>query len=134
MNEKIRTGLLPLVARLLVVSEFVIAVLGKLTGWSDQAAYMTSHGMRLVQPLLALALAIELLGSICLILGFQARRAAAVMFLYLGIVSFRLHDFWNKSGMAAGANQTEFFKNLGIMGGLLMIALYGSGRWALDRD
>jgi putative oxidoreductase len=132
-TDIVRFGLLPFVARLLIVSEFLIAVNGKISGWSGQAAYMTAHGMHFVQPLLAAALAIELLGSICLITGFQARIAAAVMWLYLGIVSLRLHDFWNQSGMAAGGNQTQFFKNLGMMGGLLMITAYGPGWWALGR-
>jgi len=128
-----RFGLLPLVARWLVTAEFVIAVLGKTTDWSGQAAYMASRGMHFITPLLAAALAIELLGSICVITGFAAQAAAAVLFVYLGIVSMRLHDFWNMTGGAAGANQTEFFKNLGMMGGLLMIAVYGPGRWALAR-
>jgi putative oxidoreductase len=92
---------------------------------------MASHGMRFVGPLLGAALAIELLGSVCLITGWQARRAAAVMFVYLGIVSVTLHDFWNRTGNAAGTNQTEFFKNLGIMGGLLMVAVYGPGLGAV---
>jgi uncharacterized membrane protein YphA (DoxX/SURF4 family) len=35
------------------------------------------------------------------------------------------------SGMAAAGTETQFFKNLGMMGGLLMIAIYGPGRWAL---
>ena len=131
MNDTIRVGLLPLVARLLLVSEFLIAVNGKISGWDGQAAYMASHGMHFVAPLLGAALAIELLGSICLITGFQARRAAAVMAVYLAIVSLRLHDFWRMTGMSAGANQTEFFKNLGMIGGLVMIAAYGPGRWVL---
>jgi putative oxidoreductase len=126
-------GPLPFVARLLIVSEFLIAANGKISGWDGQAAYMTAHGMRLVPFLLAAALLIELVGSICLITGFQARAAAAVMCVYLGIVSVRLHDFWNQSGAAAGANETQFFKNLGMMGGLLMIAAYGPGLWAIRR-
>lgn len=133
MNDTVKTGLLPLVARLLLVSEFLIAVNGKIFGWDGQAAYMASHGMHFVAPLLGAALAIELLGSICLITGFQAQRAAAVMAIYLAIVSVQLHNFWHMTGMAAGANQTEFFKNLGMIGGLVMIAAYGPGRWALHR-
>lgn len=133
MNDNVRLGVVPLVARLLLVSEFLIAVNGKITGWDGQAAYMASHGMHFVAPLLAVALVIELVGSICVITGFGARTAAAVMFLYLGIVSVRLHDFWNRSGMSADANQTEFFKNLSIMGGLLLLAAYGPGRISLSR-
>ena len=131
--ETVRFGLLPFVSRLLIVSEFLIAVNGKISGWTGQAAYMAGHGMHFIPFLLAAALAIESLGSLSLITGFQARAAAGVMFVYLGAVSVRLHDFWNQSGMAAGTNETQFFKNLGMMGGLLMIATYGPGTWALGR-
>jgi putative oxidoreductase len=126
-------GFLPLLARLFLCAEFLIAANGKAFDWSGQAAYMASQGMTLVAPLLGAALVIELAGALCLITGVAARPAAAVLCVYLGIVSVRLHGFWRMTGMAAGANETHFFKNLGMMGGLLMIAVYGPGRWALRR-
>ena len=49
------------------------------------------------------------------------------------MVSVLLHNFWALSGMNAGGAQTQFLKNVGIMGGLLMIAAYGAGKWSLDR-
>jgi putative oxidoreductase len=130
-REPIRFGLLPLVARLLVTSEFLVAVRGKTFDWSGQAAYMQSKGMTMIVPLLAMALVIEAVGSLCLITGYRARSAAAVMFVYLGIVSVRLHAFWNQTGNAAGMNETQFFKNLGMMGCLLMISVYGPGLWTI---
>ena len=132
MSPAIRYGLLPLVARVLVILEFLVALNGKIFGWSGQAAYMAGKGMTFITPLLAAALAIEAIGSLLLIIGFRARAAAAVMFLYLGIVSVRLHAFWAQSGNPAAMNQTQFFKNLGMMGGLLMIAVYGTGTWSID--
>lgn len=126
-------GLLPLFARWAITAEFIVAALGKLLGWSGQAAYMASQGMTMIPPLLGAALAIEVLGSLCLITGFKPRPAAAIMFVYLGIVTVRLHGFWHMSGMAAGANETHFFKNAGMMGGLLMIGVYGPGTWTLGR-
>ena len=131
-NTRVRFGLLPLVARLLVTPEFLVAVRGKTFDWSGQAVYMQSKGMTMIVPLLALALAIEAVGSLCLIIGYRARIAAAVMFVYLGIVSFRLHAFWNQTGMSADATQATFFRNLGMMGCLLMISVYGPGLWSLD--
>jgi len=125
------TGLAPFVARLLLVAEFAIAANGKIQGWNGQGAYMAAHGMRFIGPLLAAALAIEVVGSLCLVTGAWSRQAAAVMFVYLAIVSLCLHDFWRMSGMAAATNQTQFFKNLGMMGGLLMVAAYGPGRWVI---
>lgn len=130
--DRLRFGLLPLVARILMSLEFLIAVNGKMFGWSGQAAYMAAKGMSFIAPLLAAALVIEAVGSLCLILGLFTRPVAAVMFVYLGIVSVRLHNFWALSGNAAGMNQTEFFKNMGMMGGLLMFAAYGAGLWSID--
>jgi putative oxidoreductase len=131
-REKLMFGLLPLVARILVMVEFAIAANGKITGWSGQAAYMAASGMTFITPLLAAALAIEVLGSLCLLTGYRAREAAAIMFVYLGIVSVELHAFWRIADpMRAGGAQTQFFKNVGMMGGLLMIAVYGPGLWAL---
>ena len=130
--SRVRFGLLPLAARLLVMAEFLVALNGKITDWSGQAAYMTAKGMTFVPPLLAAALVIEAAGSLCVIAGWRTRTAATVLFVYLGIVTVRLHDFWHQSGNAAGMNQTQFFKNLGMMGGLLLLVVYGAGAWSLD--
>jgi putative oxidoreductase len=131
-SASIRLGLIPLVARLLMTAEFLIAAYSKAFGWSDQAAYMSAKGMSNIAVLLAIALVIEAVGSLCLIAGFMTRPAAAIMFVYLGIVSVRMHAFWTMSSNAAAMNQTEFFKNLGMMSGLLMFAVYGAGMWAHD--
>lgn len=131
VRQALRFGLLPLVARLLLILEFLVALNGKISGWAGQKAYMAAHGMPFIPGLLGAALAIELVGTICVVTGFGARAAAATMFVYLGIVSVELHDFWNRSGSASGMLMTEFFKNMGIMGGLLLLAAYGPGDWAL---
>lgn len=135
--QRISTGVMPLLARIAISLIFIQAVLGKIFGWSGQAAYMSAHGMPAVQPLLAAALVIELVGVICLLVGYQASLAAFVMSLYLIIVSVMLHNFWShpvgRSEMAQMMAQTEFMKNMGIVGGLLMIAAYGPGRFSLQR-
>ena len=133
-TDALYTGLLPFLARLLICAIFVQGALGKITGWSGQAEYMASHGMRFIQPLLAAALVVEVLGVLALLTGYQARLMASLMFIYLAIVSVMLHNFWALSGMSAGANQTAFMKNLGIMGGLLLISAFGPGKWALGRQ
>lgn len=127
-------ALFPLLARLFISAIFVQGALGKITGWSGQASYMQSHQLpaRLIPAMLAVALLIEAAGVLCLVVGWQARVAAFVMFLYLGVVSVLLHNFWAFQGMTAGGMQTQFLKNVGIMGGLLMIAACGAGKWSLD--
>jgi putative oxidoreductase len=121
----------PFAARILICAIFVQGALGKILGWSGQAAYMQSHGLRLITPLLATALLIEAGGVLCLLTGFAARCAALVMFVYLVLVSVLLHNFWAAPPASAGILQTQFLKNMGIAGGLLLLAANGPGRWAL---
>src|SRR5579864_1724659 len=120
LQQRISSGVLPLLARIAISLIFIQAVMGKVFGWSGQAAYMAQHGISPVAPLLGIALAIELIGVVCLLIGYQARLAALVMALYLCIISVLLHNFWShpagQSEMASMIAQTEFMKNMGIMG------------------
>lgn len=130
-------GLFPLLARIFICAIFVQGAFGKMLGWQGQAQYMASRGMSqaTIPALLGIALVIEAVGVLCLLAGWQARIAAFIMFLYLGAVSVLLHNFWTvQNEMARGGMQTQFLKNVGIMGGLLMIAAYGAGRWSIDRE
>jgi putative oxidoreductase len=125
-------GALPLAARILISAIFIQAALGKIMGWSSQAAYMASHNLPFITPLLAIALVIEVVGVVCLITGYRTRAAAFIMFLYLIALSVLLHNFWAYSDPeVAGMLQTHFMKNMGIAGGLLMLTAYGPGLWAL---
>jgi putative oxidoreductase len=134
-NPIFNDAVFPLIARLLISAIFVQGALGKILGWSGQASYMQSHqlSVKLIPAMLAIALVIEAVGVLCLISGWQARASALVMFLYLGLVSLLLHNFWAAQGLAAGGMQTQFLKNLGIMGGLLMVAAFGPGKWSVSR-
>jgi putative oxidoreductase len=126
-------GLLPLLARIFLACIFVQGAFGKITGWQGQAEYMARHGLHFVPLLLGLALIIEGLGTLCLVTGVQARVAALLMCVYLLAVSVLLHDFWSAPAASAGVQQTHFFKNLAICGGLLLVAAFGPGEWALQR-
>jgi putative oxidoreductase len=130
----IAEGAFPLIARLLICGIFVQGALGKMMGWQGQAQYMASRGMQqaTIPALLGIALVIEAVGVLCLLVGWQARVAAFIMFLYLGAVTVMLHNFWTLQGMQAAGMQTQFMKNVAIMGGLLMIAAFGAGRWSVD--
>ena len=79
---------------------------------------------------------IELGGALCLISGFQARIAGLVMAIYLTAVTLVFHSYWIVTNeMARATTFMHFQKNLGIIGGLLMIAALGPGSLALgNRD
>ena len=125
--------LVSFIGRLLIVYIFATSGIAKVFDWSGNVQYMSTRHLPLIPVLLAIAMLIEIVGSICLITGLYARAAAFVMFLYLTAVTVVFHNYWAFSGMLAGAQETHFRKNLAIMGGLLMIAAQGPGKWALGR-
>jgi uncharacterized membrane protein YphA (DoxX/SURF4 family) len=111
-----------LLARWLITIIFLTSAYSKLFSWSANMEYMHSKHMAAPALLLAAALVVEAAGSFCLITGIGARIAATMMFLYMIPVTFLLHEFMS----------VNFQKNLGVMGGLLMIAAFGPGRIALQ--
>jgi putative oxidoreductase len=115
-------GAISLLARWLVSIIFLTSAYSKLFGWSANVEYMHSKHMPATTLLLASALLVEAVGSFCLITGLGARIAATVMFFYMIPVTFLLHEFMS----------VNFQKNLGLMGGLLMITAFGPGKIALE--
>ena len=114
-------GAISLLARWLISIIFATSAYSKIFSWSANVEYIHSKHMPAAAALLAAALVIEAAGSFCLNTGFAARIAATVMFFYMIPVTFLLHEFMS----------VNFQKNLGVMGGLLLIAAFGPGRIAL---
>ena len=124
---------IPLLGRLMITYIFATSGIGKIFSWSDNVAYMSTRHLPLIPLLLAAALVIEVVGSVCLATGYQARIAAFVMFGYTTAVTLLFHNYWAANEAMAGMQETHFRKNLAIMGGLLMLAYSGPGKWALGR-
>ena len=75
---------------------------------------------------------IQLLGGLAILIGFRTRWVAYAFAVYLVLVVFFAHNFWDMSGAARGGNMAHFYKNLAIMGGFLLLALQGPGRYSVD--
>lgn len=75
---------------------------------------------------------IQLVGGLAILVGFRTRWVAYAFVVYLILVVFFAHNFWDMQGAARGGNMAHFYKNLAIMGGFLLLALQGPGRYAVD--
>ena len=126
-------GLGPFAGRLMIVYIFITSGIAKAADWSGNVAYMQTRHLPGIPVLLGIAMVIELAGSLCLILGFWTRGAAFIMFLYTTALTILFHNYWAFSGMLRGSQETHFRKNLAIMGGLLILACFGAGKFAVDR-
>jgi putative oxidoreductase len=129
-------GFLALLGRVCLSVIFVTSAWSKMSGWSGNVAYIATRHIEnpwLVNVMIGGALVVELVGALCLLTGYRAAQAALVMAVYLAAVTVIFHNFWAFTGMVRGANFMHFQKNLGILGGLLMVAALGPGRLALGK-
>jgi putative oxidoreductase len=111
--------------RVLISLIFIQAGWSKISGYAGTQAYMESAGVPGI--MLPLVIAVELLGGIAVLLGWQARIAAFLLagFTLLSALLFHL-DFGDQS------QAIQFMKNLAIAGGFLLIVAHGAGAWSLD--
>jgi putative oxidoreductase len=122
-----------LVGRVLLALMFVWAGYGKITGYDGTAGFMASMGVPMVGVLLPLTILVELGGGLALIVGWKARWAALLLAAFTVIASVVFHNFWTMTGDAAMTNMLFFYKNVAVIGGLLMVWAFGPGRVSVDR-
>lgn len=122
-----------LIARILLMVLFILSGWGKLTGFEGTVGYMTSLGAPAPTLAAAVAVVMEFVVGILLILGFYTRPLAFLFALFVLGTALLGHPFWNMVDPERSANMTQFLKNFGIMGGLLLLAVSGPGRFSLDR-
>jgi putative oxidoreductase len=128
-----RKDVAALVGRVLLALMFVWAGYGKITGYEGTAGFMASMGMPMVGVMLPLTILVELGGGIALIVGWKARWAAMVLAAFTLLASVVFHNFWTMAGDAAMTNMLFFYKNVAVIGGLLMVWAFGPGRVSVDR-
>jgi putative oxidoreductase len=80
-----------------------------------------------------LVAAIDLFGGLLILVGYQTRWAAVVLIAFIVLTFIFAHNFWTMEGAARAANQAHFYKNLGLIGGLLLLIAAGPGRYSLDQ-
>jgi putative oxidoreductase len=123
---------LTLASRLLFAALFLPAGIGKLTGFAGAAGYISSAGLPLPALGAALALAVEILGSLALLAGFGTRLSALILAAFTLVASVFFHAYWAVPADQAYVAQLLFFKNMAVVGGLLALAANGAGAWSLD--
>ncbi len=123
---------LSLAGRLLIAALFLPAGISKITGFAGTVGYIGSVGLPLPAVGAALAIAVEVLGGLALIVGYQTRLAALVLALFTFVASFFFHAYWSVPAEQAFMQQLLFFKNIAVAGGLLVLASHGAGAWSVD--
>jgi putative oxidoreductase len=121
-----------LTGRLLIAALFLPAGIGKATGFAGTVGYIASVGLPAPAAAATLALLLEIVGGLALVLGYRTRLFALAFAAFTLVASFFFHAFWAVPADQQLMQQLLFFKNIAVVGGLLMLSLQGAGRWSLD--
>ncbi|SEM52175.1 putative oxidoreductase [Pseudoxanthomonas sp. GM95] len=114
-----------LAGRVLLVVLFLVSGFGKLAAYSATAGYMASAGVPPV--MLPLVIALEIGGSIAIILGWQTRVVAFLLAGFTLLTALLFH-----TNLGDQMQQLMFMKNLAITGAFLLLVANGAGRFSLD--
>jgi putative oxidoreductase len=121
-----------LAARLLLTALFLIFGWRKLKDFSGTVSQMVQLGVPMPTLAAAVATFMELPVAFAVAVGAFTRPLALLMFLYtLGTARFG-HRYWTMTGTERIDNMDGFFKNLGIMGGFLLLHMTGPGKYSID--
>ena len=110
------------IGRVLLGLYFLMPGLIKIAGPAETIAYMESHAIPFAAPLMCFSASINILGGLALIAGRHVRLVAYGFVIYVLLVNFMLHDFWTIGPDMVERETQNFFKNLGILAGLLVLA------------
>jgi len=128
-----RKDALLLVARVLLVVLFVLFGWSKLTGFSGTEQYMAATGAPAPALSAVIAIVMELVVGVVIAVGFKTRALALLLALYTLGTAFIGHHFWTQTGMEHFVNMINFYKNISIIGGLLLLFVTGPGKYSIDR-
>jgi putative oxidoreductase len=123
-----------LLGRILIATLFLnVGIPKALQGYGGGFAQnLASMGVPYADIVAVVAVAVEVLVPIAMILGVFPRISALLLIAFTVVATGLAHRYWE---FAAGPQQTaqmyNFFKNVGIVGGLLCYFVSGPGAFSL---
>jgi putative oxidoreductase len=76
---------------------------------------------------------IELFVGLALIVGFYTRSLAVLFTFFVLGTALIDHHYWTMTDAARATNLIQFYKNMSIIGGLLLLFVTGAGKHSVDR-
>ena len=121
-----------LVGRILLALIFITSGFGKIGGFEGTVGYIASKGLPVASVVAALTILVELGGGLAVLFGFLTRWAALALAVFSLLAGFIFHAYWGVPADQVMGQQINFWKNVSIAGGFLMLAAFGAGAISID--
>lgn len=114
---------------------FLLPGVMKFIQWDMHVALMETHGMAMAPVLLAVTGVTQVGASVCLFLNKQVVICALGLAAMVLLINLNLHDFWNVyEGVDTERETQNFFKNMGIFAGLLLLAALNMNQMTTEHN
>jgi putative oxidoreductase len=113
-----------LVARILLIMLFVVFGWSKLTNYSGTVGSMTQLNLPMPSVTALVVIAVEVFVALAIAFGAWTRPLVVLLALYTLGTTLIGHHFWTMEGAARNGNAINFYKNISIIGGLILLYVY----------
>ncbi|MGC1695000.1 MAG: DoxX family protein [Pseudolabrys sp.] len=120
-----------LIGRVLLGWVFVRSGYGKLFHIDAVAASFPARGIPAFMAYVSVP--VEFFGGLALIFGLAIRYVVMIMIVFMLVATFSSHRYWEVTDLAARRVQdSNFYKNMAMLGGFFFLFVCGSGRLSID--
>lgn len=123
----------PLVSWTLLVGRVCLALLFLVSGvhkgiWFDKALIEFQNARAPLLPASVIGtVVLHIAASLAIIAGVFVRESALLLALFTVLATWRVHDFWNRTGQERLIQSRFALAHLAVIGGLLILAAIGPG-------
>lgn len=121
-----------LVSRVLMAAVFIPFGVKHIKDFHAAVSFAAGRHLPMPPLLVSTSIFCEAGLGLALLIGLRTRWIAAGLILYCALWSLLYHNFWAMPYELYAAERIMFFKNMAIIGGLLVIAMHGPGRFSAD--
>jgi putative oxidoreductase len=123
---------LALVGRIMLALIFITSGFGKIGGFDGTVGYIASKGLPMASVVAGIAILIELGGGLLVAVGLMTRWAAIALAVFTLLAAAIFHAYWSVPAEQVMMQQINFWKNISITGGFLLLAAFGPGAISID--
>ncbi len=121
-----------LLGRILLSTFFIWNGISNLFGLDEAIKLVAGEQLPYASSIALGASILEVIGGLSLLIGYKARFGTILLLIVLIPTTIIFHDFWAQSGDLFHLHKMMFFKNVSLIGGLLLALAVGPGKCAFD--
>jgi putative oxidoreductase len=124
----------PLLGRIAIGWYLITQAWAYAQDWAGTIDLLKAHHIAAPPVLFGLFLAVVALAAVGLIIGYQTRYVAVILFAVILAIAILLHNYWDMQGDARMQAFDMFSRDVLLMGALLLMVGMGAGRFAADNS